>query len=177
MPEARASYTRYPRAILWLVRGDASVASFYLSKLPISNSQFEAFDATFERAANSAGDDDPAVNIGHDQALAYCAWYAEVSLKETRLPTEAEWKHACRGGEPVCGEESIPVLKKTRTNANGLHAMLGGVWEWTGEGVLRGGSYRTPPDDIGRDAHLEVEPGYRTDDVGFRIARPLPGSG
>lgn len=191
MPRARDSYTRYPRAILWLVRGgqatfrgtDTAVASFYLSKLPISNAQYEAFDAGFERAPSSVADDDPAVGVDFEQARAYCAWYADVSRKKMRLPTELEWEYACRGprGErnepdiPHAGNsgDRMPELKKARPNASGLHAMLGGVWEWTESGVLRGGSFRTPAGEIDCSLRLAVEPIHRADDVGFRIARAL----
>jgi formylglycine-generating enzyme required for sulfatase activity len=183
VPGARANYTRYPRAILWLIRGGPTVKSFYLSKLPISNVQYEAFDGAFERAPSGSADDDPAVGIDFERARAYCAWYAEISRKKMRLPTELEWEYACRGPAGATNEPDIPhagnsgdrmpLLKKTRTNASGLHAMLGGVWEWTDSGVLRGGSYRTPAGKIGCALRLEVEPDYRADDVGFRIARTL----
>ena len=185
-------YTHYPRAILWLVRGGettiggktASVQPFYLSKLPITNIQFEAFEPAFERAASSPGDDDIAVGIDFERARRYCEWYAGVSRKPMRLPTEGEWEYAC--GKEIPDEEvdrhvwhagnsgdTVPNLKKKRPNAFGLLGMLGGVWEWTDSGALRGGSFRTPPGEIGCAARRTCDPGLRAEDVGFRIARSL----
>ena len=164
MSGTRQSYTAYPRPILWLIRGGVAtiggaeedsqpaftipVASFYLSKLPVTNLQFEAFDPTFERGACSAGDEDPATGIDYRQARGYCDWYARVSRKAMRLPTEIEWEYACRGPK-----------------AFGLLGMLGGVREWTAEGVLRGGS------DCAE--RREADPTLRADDFGFRIAHSL----
>lgn len=229
MPE-RDYYTAYPRPILWLIPGgeaevggpepDAapaftvSVEPFYLSKLPVTNEQFEAFDPGFARAALSPGDGDPAVGVSWYDAAEYCAWYAEVARKPIRLPTEIEWEYACRAGSrgrwPFGdgaavddflwhrgngGSQRVPALDAKRTNGFGLHATLGGVWEWTGgvyrpyplaeeeptrDGesddaprVLRGGSFRTPRDEITASMRRAEPPDARIEDAGFRIARSL----
>ncbi len=193
-------YTHYPRAILWLIRGGEAtigdekvpVEPFYLSKLPISNIQFEAFDPAFERSAYSSRGDDVAMGVDFEQARGYCEWYARVSRKPMRLPTEVEWEYACRAettskyffGDSTDGADRyvwhagnstdmIPPLHKVRPNPFGLHSMLGGVWEWTASRVLRGGSYRTPLGDIGCGVRRVDEPDQRADDIGFRIARSL----
>jgi formylglycine-generating enzyme required for sulfatase activity len=224
---SQGRYTAHPRAILWLVRGGetiiegpvadarssfpARVESFYLSKTPITNLQFEAYEPALERSPTSPDDDDPVVGVDFQSACGYCEWYARVSRKPIRLPTEVEWEYACRGGsrnrcffgdDPIDGDDYVwhgrnsggrmrPQHEK-KPNPFGLLGMLGGVWEWTsslylpypvvdGDGrddttsagprVLRGGSFREPPEQIGSGTRRAAEPDLRRDDVGFRIAR------
>lgn len=176
------NYTRYPRAILWLLRegevriggagGDTeppfivTVKPFYLSKVPITNEQFAAYRPQHRPAGVSPGPDDPAVGVSLHDAAGYCAWYAEVSRKPMRLPTEVEWEYACRGGSDsryFFGDDSgaaaayvwdhtnsggrVPNPGQKKANPFGLHSMLGCVWEWTSS------LYRPYPaiEDDGRD--------------------------
>jgi|GEM_PF-1281545 len=161
MARLHDSYTRYPRTLLWLVRGGTRVEpgqegdtrrvqidSFYLSKSPVTNQQFEAFDPGYLRAATSPGDDQPAVGVSFHEACDYCAWYGEVARKPMRLPTAREWCWACAGGTdwPPASELDevawhagnsgayagrLPPLAAKRHNPAGLYGMLGGVWDWT----------------------------------------------
>jgi formylglycine-generating enzyme len=208
-------YTSYPRPVLWLVpEGEAPaatggaamgsrkdgagavVAPFYLSTLPVTNLQLAAALPAFARSPLAPGDDDPAVGVTHAEALAYCSWYARLARKAIRLPTEAEWEHACRAGRPTLwpwGEDwaradalvwhrgnsgpRVPDLSAKGSNAFGLYALLGGVWEWAscGDGaVLRGGSWLSPLEELARGAR-RVPTEARPADAGFRIAKSLRG--
>jgi sulfatase modifying factor 1 len=112
-----------------------------------------------------------------------------------RLPTEAEWEHACRAGTPGprygpldeiawyrgnSGERVHDVGGK-RPNAWGLHDMLGNVWDWCwdiydaevygGYRVLRGGGWFDEHWSCRASVRRRSHPSLRLDDVGFRVAR------
>ncbi len=43
-------------------------------------------------------DEHPVVNVSWNDAVAFCKWLSKKEGKTYRLPTEAEWEHACRAG-------------------------------------------------------------------------------
>jgi|GEM_PF-552960 len=98
----------------------------------------------WRRVTSDESDDQPAVLISWYDAMAFCHWLSTESGQEIRLPSEAEWEHACRAGTTglYAGQISAmgwsqhnswgtphPVAKK-QPNAWGLYDMHGNVWEW-----------------------------------------------
>lgn len=109
-----------------------------------------------------AGDDRPVVGVSWDDAVAYCAWCG-TSGDPQRLPTEAQWERAARGGTDGAAfpwGEAIPAwipgggrgplagpwpVTLGEPNAFGLHGIAANVHEWCADWHDRG-YYAVSPD-------------------------------
>lgn len=191
------------------------VAGFELAAHPVTR---ERYAHVTGRAADGAGADRlPAEGVSWWDAVRFCndlsaregltAVYRVRADGETvdrdasadgyRLPTEAEWEHACRAG--TAGPRYGPLddiawhrgnsgdrpheVGGRLPNAWGLYDMLGNVWEWCWDlydpevygayRVLRGGGWFDEHWSCRASVRRRSHPTFRVDDVGFRLARTV----
>ncbi|SAK67473.1 serine/threonine kinase [Caballeronia temeraria] len=108
----------------------------------------------------------PMRNVSWDDAQVYVKWLSKVGGKAYRLPTEAEWEYAARGGTQStywwgdqmkkgtadckdCGDPYKPdaptPVGSFAANPYGLYDMNGSVWEWVAD--CWHSSYKNAPVD------------------------------
>lgn len=132
------------------------VRAFQLGRTHVTNAEYRVFlratGATRPGHIDRPGFDalrQPVVGISWDDAVAYCSWLAGVTGKPYRLPTDAEYEYAARGGRPgtifpwgnaldpkyaAFGGLAAPApVGSHPANGYGLHDMVGNAWSWCQE--------------------------------------------
>jgi len=141
---------------------------FYMGKYPVTQAQWKAIlgDSILGNRSHFKGDNLPVESVSWDDAQVFLRRLNLATGKNYRLPTEAEWEYAARGGNKSqgfiyagsdklkevawhnenSGNKTHPVGQK-KPNELGLYDMYGNVYEWTtkksGEGRLKGCSWET----------------------------------
>ena len=130
------------------------------------NACVEAGGCSYKPKVKKAQKNAPVHRISWQDAQKYLAWISKKTGYRYRLPSEAEWEYAARGGSgsrywwgnrmsvgmadcKECGGDwsySAPApVGKVKANAFGLYGVSGGVWEWTDD-CWRHGFDRAPTD-------------------------------
>ena len=140
---------------------EVTIKPFSISKTEITAGQWRACvedgGCNGYRNPLTADDTMPAAAISWKDAEAYVKWLSAETGKSWRLPTEAEWEYAARGGTatPYWWGEKFDAAKAPRDkvreaaslpeNTFGLQGMLGNVSEWTQDCYVNG--YTDAPTD------------------------------
>ena len=179
-----------------------SVSAFRAGRTPVTHAEYAAFVESGRAPAPPwwldpafAAADQPVVGVTWFEAADFAAWLSEQTGERWRLPTEAEWEHAARGGlvgaatawGDALPEGEIPEgplagpwpVGRGTPNGYGLCDMGTIVHEWCLDWfdaaetrrASRGGSWRhhvrwSPP-----QARSSLPPEPRYADYGFRVLR------
>ena len=148
-----------------------TIKSFYIGKTEVTFNDYDKYCADTKRdtvtARGLGRGTRPAITVSWNDAIAYCNWLSGKeklskcykidstgvkyldTAKGYRLPTEAEWEFAARGGNTTKGTQyagstdlnettwyransnggTMPTAQKA-PNELGLYDMTGNVWEW-----------------------------------------------
>jgi formylglycine-generating enzyme required for sulfatase activity len=131
---------------------------FAIGKLEVTVDQWNACVAAGacprEASAANRAKNTPVRDVSWDDAQQYVKWLSSSTGKPYRLPTEAEWEYATRGGTASrfwwgdkmkagtanckeCGEpwsqDGPANVGSFAANPNGLFDVNGSVWEWVSD--------------------------------------------
>jgi formylglycine-generating enzyme required for sulfatase activity len=142
-----------------------TIKPFSIGKYPVTVAEWNACAAAKACGFTSTGKDDaPITNVSWNDARQYVSWLAETTKKPYRLPSEAEWEFAARGGTQTkywwgdqmqpgmanckdCGDAAAEPVKvgSLKPNPFGLYDMGGGVDQWVEDCWRR--NYQGAPSD------------------------------
>jgi formylglycine-generating enzyme required for sulfatase activity len=142
-----------------------AISTFFMGKFPVTQAQWQVVAAFPQiscdlnpNPAHFKGDNRPVESISWFEAVEFCDRLSHETGVNYRLPSEAEWEYACRGGtnsafsfgetistdlanydgtysygfgsNDLYRQETTPVGSFEIANPYGLYDMHGLVWEW-----------------------------------------------
>lgn len=190
------------------------IRPFQLLKIPVTT---DLYDSVMGEGVIFYYNSYPIVNVSWNDAINFCnslsetmglspCYITDVQTGQVhcnwekegfRLPTEAEWQHACLAGsseyqygklEDVAWYQensngSIHKVGEKTPNQWGIYDMLGNVWEWCWDlydekhyesyRTFRGVSWAETYRSCGATCRRRSHPSFKIDDLGFRIAKSI----
>ena len=127
-----------------------TLSGYYIGKTEVTQALWKAVMGS--NPSNFKGDNLPVECVSWDDCQEFIRKLNSMTGQNFRLPTEAEWEFACRGGNNSrgykysgsnnlanvawywdnSGEKTHPVATKA-PNELGIYDMSGNVWEWCGD--------------------------------------------
>jgi formylglycine-generating enzyme required for sulfatase activity len=118
---------------------------FYIGKYEVTQEQWQAVMGS--NPSEPKGPKLPVTNVSWDDCQVFIKKLNEKSKGGYRLPTDAEWEYACRGGTQTAfafgdtitqaqanfgygNAGKVVAVGSYKPNAFGLYDMHGNVWEW-----------------------------------------------
>jgi formylglycine-generating enzyme required for sulfatase activity len=149
---------------------EVAVPDFFMSRYQVTQAQYAALMG--HNPAQSQVDTNPVECVNWFDAKAFCQRLSDLTGRQYRLPSEAEWEYACRAGStttfafgptltdqlantyaeipyaaalPGRHREGPTTVGMYPANAFGLHDMHGNLFEWC-EDILHN-DFANAPDD------------------------------
>jgi len=172
-----------------------TIKPFSIGKFPVTVQEWNACFAAKACGFEATGKDDaPVTNVSWSDAKQFVAWLSEATRKTYRLPSEAEWEFAARGGTQTkywwgdqlqpgmadckdCAGAAADQPEKVgsfRANPFGLYDMGGSVDQWVEDCWHR--NYQGAPTDgsawTGNDctSHVIRSGSWKNDEHYVRLA-------
>ncbi len=134
---------------------EVTLSDFYIGKYEITQKQWYDIMGDWPELApeeaNGKGDNYPIYYVNYEDAQSFINRLNGQTGRNYRLPTEAEWEYASKGGKKSKGylysgsnnPDNIAIYYGTVGGAHetgikgenelGIHDMSGNVWEWTSD--------------------------------------------
>ncbi len=142
---------------------EVRVSDFYIGKFQVIQALWKAVMEE-EHPTRFKGDHRPVETVSWDEVHIFIGKLNQITQQHFRLPAEAEWEYAARGGRYSQGYEYVGSDKLKQVgwyeansgrgthdvglllaNELGIHDMSGNVWEWCEDDYYD--NYTSAPDD------------------------------
>ncbi len=126
---------------------EVTLSDYYIAQYEVTQVQWNLIMDS--NPSEFEGEALPVENVSWNDIQEFITKLNEITGKEYRLPTEAEWEYAARGGSESAGymysggndplevmwcsengEDQTHPVKQKAPNELGLYDMSGNVWEW-----------------------------------------------